>query len=123
MKLTIMEMLVLEACKNATKEAPLTRKELKIVTHRSDRKSRDIIGSLRDKGLRIAHNNKGYWYANPQEYTEWINKYTAYAYTILERKNAMDRWTEGQMEMPDIDEMEGISDETTKIEVGKLSGY
>lgn len=99
-KLTRTEALVLEACKNACKEAPLTRRGLKDITHMSDRNSRNVIDALRDKGMRIACSKSGYYYAfETLDYSEWIRQYSSYAYTILTRKAAMDRYIEGQIEM------------------------
>ena len=122
--LTQVERDVIIACLLASKDQPLTREELKIITHKADRVSRDVIGDLREKGYRVAHSSKGYWFAlDPQDYAEWAPRYTANAYTILSRKSAMDRWTEGQLEMSESDEWKGIIDEVTKIKAEQLSGY
>jgi len=90
------EELVLEACKGASKNRPITRLELKIITKLNDSDNREIIGRLRDYGYRIAHSNKGYWYANDAEYSEWISRYVKNANTIYKRKAAMDNFVEGQ---------------------------
>lgn len=108
--LTRTELLVLDACRNASRDNPLTRTELKDITKMNDRESRSVVGCLRDLGYRIAHSKKGYWYASPEEYAVWVRRYTANAFTILKRKEAMDRMVEGQLERP----IERSNDETTK---------
>ena len=110
--LTQTESLVLEACKRASSENPVTRSDLKDITSLTDRKARLVIEGLRDKGYRIVSNLngiRGYWYGTPAEYRAWIRQYQSYADTIYRRKAAMDRRTEGQIEWR-IEKAEGTSD-------------
>lgn len=91
--------IVLQECKSRTKSNPLTRKELRDITKLSDASSRNIIGGLRDMGYRIINDSQGYWYANAEEYKAWLPTYEAYAKTIYSRISAMNKYTEGQIEI------------------------
>ena len=99
-ELSPVESIVLEACKRASADNPITRSELKDYTSTTDRKSRAVIESLRKKGFPIVsnlHGVNGYWYGSPEEYREWARQYVSYAYSILKTKSAMDRRVEGQV--------------------------
>ena len=99
-ELTQTEEIVLEACVRASQKNPITRSDLKDLTGLTDRKAREVVESLRDKGYRIVSNLggvRGYWYGTPEEYKQWLRQYLSYANTIYRRKAAMDRRTEGQV--------------------------
>ena len=83
--------------KRANSKTPLTRLDIKTFLNIGDRAAREIIGSLRDKGIRVI-NNEGYWIARTdKQYKDWVSQYSAYAYTILHRIRKMNQYTEGQI--------------------------
>lgn len=90
---------ILEVCKERTSANPLTRKELKEITHLNDRMARGQIESLREQGYRIINDSRGYWYATDEEYKAWLPKYRAYAETIYRRIRKMDAHVEGQFSL------------------------
>lgn len=94
--------LALEALKEASKEAPLTRSDLRNRLHTSDRGARRILMDLRAMGVRVIGNSssKGYWLASTEaEYKAFRRDYVSRAATIYKNVKAMDAWTEGQMRM------------------------
>jgi len=93
---TELEQIVLDELKNCSSNSPLQRWRLKELV-KSDRHARNIIGDLRDKGIRIINNSTGYWIATDEEYKEWLPTYTAYAKTILHRVAMMNGYTDGQL--------------------------
>lgn len=96
------EEMVLEALKECSKERPLTRSRLKDLTGMKDSRARDIIGRLRDRGVRVVGSagTKGYWIAEGEsEYLAFRKEYQNKAMTYLSRISAMDSYTEGQTSM------------------------
>ena len=97
MKDTYFEDMVLDELKNHSSKNPLTRWQMKDLTKLSDVQNRQIIGALRDKGIRVINNSTGYWIGTDEEYKEWLPTYTAYAKTILHRVAMMNGFTDGQI--------------------------
>ena len=96
------EEIVLGALKVSSKDRPLTRSSLKDLTGLKDSRARDVIGRLRDRGVRVVGSagTKGYWIAeNENEYLAFRREYEKKAMTYLSRLKAMDNYTEGQTSM------------------------
>lgn len=90
---------VLEAIRERTKENPLTRSELRIITQKPDNASRDVIKSLKLQGYRIGSSagSKGYWWMSDEQDVKAVCKeIRRKAITMLMTAKAMEAYTEGQ---------------------------
>ena len=95
-----MKNFLLELISEATKQNPITRRELVNLTHIKDRQVRDLIGELRGEGNRIVSTSKGYYIAeNEDDYKAFRAVYIAKARCIFDRVSAMDAYTGGQESM------------------------
>lgn len=100
--LTPLEHKVYVFMKLTSEDNRISRTELAMLTKLDDRGARDIIESLRKKGIRIGSGcgRKGYWLCrSEQEYRKFISEYSSRAYTVLKNKSAMDGYVEGQIRL------------------------
>ena len=103
MKITTQAQLnIYTACAIATKGNPATRKRLMEVTGFTDRMVRKEIERMRKNGIRICsrNSNAGYWLCQSEaEYKDFRRSYASRLYEGLKTLSAMDRSTEGQIEL------------------------
>lgn len=92
--------MVYEALLDTDIDHRLSRYRLSKLTGKSDRKAREIIEELRGIGIRVGSESgaEGYWLIHSEEeYKTFIKQYCSRAYTIIDHKNAMDNYVEGQI--------------------------
>ena len=88
---------IYEACKNATKDNPITRADLCHATKMCDRRVRREIEKFRKEGIRIC-SSTGYWIAKTdEEYRDFAKNYGAHAWEIIRTLKRMDEATPGQI--------------------------
>ena len=91
---------VFELIKSA--DGRITREELTRKTGANDRMVREAIEELRSNKIRIGSGGgaSGYFICKTEsEYKRFIPEYTSRAYKIIRNKEAMDSYTEGQIEI------------------------
>jgi len=93
---------IYKLCAAATKENPATRERLTVATGMPDRMVRKEIERMRKNGIRICsrNSNAGYWLCQSEaEYKDFRRSYASRLYEGLKTLSAMDRATEGQIEL------------------------
>lgn len=93
---------IYKLCEAATKENPATRERLTVATGMPDRMVRKEIERMRKNGIRICsrNSNAGYWLCQSEaEYKDFRRSYASRLYEGLKTLSAMDRATEGQIEL------------------------
>lgn len=100
-KYTPLEEMVQELIRKASADRPIRRTELSRKTGIDDRTVRKTIEGLRRKGERILSGERGgYYYAeNEGQYIGWRASITSRMVSMSAMLWAMDRHTDGQMEM------------------------
>ena len=98
--LNAIETVILDMCKKASREKPVSIKEIKEVTMLPDNTIRKHVADLRGYGYRICSQAKGYWVAkNESDYLSFRGKYMAEISKRIDRLKAMDNTVLNQIEM------------------------
>lgn len=79
---------LLQMLENASRDRPVTRRQIRAAFRVSDRRARRMVEELRDAGYPVVGTSdyKGYWVAGSEEELKWfMRNYIAKARTIQRR--------------------------------------
>ena len=89
---------------NLLSSKPISRCEMAIVLHMSERVIRQHIKEMRDRGVPICSNSRqgGYWLGNATDRRHTAAEYRAKAYKMLPTATMLDGQLDGQIEIGEL---------------------